>query len=168
MSGGSSFAVQLPQPGEISQREKEDAMGAYLMMFAAWAFGLPLPVLNLVAAIIYFFVNKKVSRFVAFHSLQSLLSQIPVSVFNLALVAWLIRILVGNMIFLPAFFVALVFVGLVNILYVVFSVIALVHARRGQYYYMPVFGRVAFARYYGERAVTLQKSLPPNRPPEGF
>jgi uncharacterized membrane protein len=168
MSGNASFTVQLPQPGEISQREKEDAMGAYLMMFAAWAFGLPLPVLNLIAAIIYFFVNKKISRFVAFHSLQSLLSQIPVTALNVTLLVWLIRILLGNMVFHPAFFVALIFAGLVNILYLVFSVAALVHARRGQYYYMPVFGRISFGRYYGARAVSLEKVLPPNRPPEGF
>ncbi len=41
------------QPNEIDILEKEDAMGAYLMMFAALGAGLPLPVLNLVAAIIY-------------------------------------------------------------------------------------------------------------------
>lgn len=168
MSDTAPASVQLPQPGEISQREKEDAMGAYLMMFAAWAFGLPLPVLNLIAAIIYFFVNKKVSRFVAFHALQSLLSQIPVSLLNVALLAWLIRIVVGDMSFPGAFFVGLIFVGLVNILYVVFSLVALVRARRGQYYYMPLFGRAAFARYYGPGAVSLQRNLPPNRPPEGF
>lgn len=168
MSEPGSYTMALPQPAEISQREKEDAMGAYLMMFAAWAFGLPLPLLNLVAAIIYFYVNKKVSRFVAFHSLQSLLSQVPVSLLNVGLLAWVIRILVLDASFLPAFFVALIFVVLVNVLYIVFSVVALARARRGQYYYMPVFGRMAFARYYGSRAVSLQKELPPNRPPEGF
>lgn len=168
MSEGMSNTFTLPQPAEISQREKEDAMGAYLMMFAAWAFGLPLPVLNLIAAVIYFYVNKKVSRFVAFHSLQSLLSQIPVSLLNVALLGWLIRILVADLLFLPVFFGGLIFVGLANILYIVFSVVALARARRGQFYYMPVFGRVAFARYYGPRAAALRKELPPNRPPEGF
>lgn len=168
MSEPVSYTMALPQPGEISQREKEDAMGAYLMMFAAWAFGLPLPLLNLIAAVIYFYVNKKVSRFVAFHSLQSLLSQVPVSLLNVVLLAWLIRILVLDARFLPAFFAALVFVVLVNLLYILFSVVALVRARRGQFYYMPVFGRMAFARYYGPRAASLHKELPPNRPPEGF
>ena len=53
-----STHIALPQPHEIPTREREDAMGAYLMMFAAWGAGLPLPLLNLVAAIIYFFINK--------------------------------------------------------------------------------------------------------------
>ena len=39
-------------------RIKEDAMGAYFMMFATAAMGLPLPILNLVAAIIYYYVNR--------------------------------------------------------------------------------------------------------------
>ena len=43
----------LQQPDEIPEREKEDAMGAYLMMFAAVAIGLPLPIINLIASIIY-------------------------------------------------------------------------------------------------------------------
>ena len=38
----------LPQPDEIEVRVKEDALGAYLMMFATAALGLPLPILNLV------------------------------------------------------------------------------------------------------------------------
>ena len=72
---GHSAHIALPQPHEIPKREREDAMGAYLMMFAAWGVGLPLPLLNLLAAIIYFFTNKKTSRFVSFHAYQSLLKQ---------------------------------------------------------------------------------------------
>ena len=59
---GSSAPIALPQPDEIPKREREDAMGAYLMMFAAWGARLPLPLLNLLAAVIYFFTNKKPSR----------------------------------------------------------------------------------------------------------
>ncbi len=67
----------LPQPSEIPEREKEDAMGAYLMMFASLAIGLPIPLLNLVASVIYFFVNRKNGPFVAFHALQALLTHVP-------------------------------------------------------------------------------------------
>jgi len=80
----------LPQPDEIEVRVREDAMGAYFMMFATAAIGLPLPVLNLVAAIIYYFINRDKGRFVRFHTLQSLYSQIPVSLLNSGLVAWTI------------------------------------------------------------------------------
>ena len=78
----------IPQPTEISEREKEDAMGAYLMMFASAALGLPFPIFNLIASVIYYFVNKSKGRFVQFHSLQSLYSQLPVSILNSILVIW--------------------------------------------------------------------------------
>jgi uncharacterized Tic20 family protein len=160
--------IRLPQPDEIPAREKDDAMGAYLMMFAAWAVGLPFPVLNLVAAFIYFMINRKKSRFVAFHSLQSLLSQIPVTVGNLAVIVWLVSILVTEMIFPQRFFAFLYFMIAINIVYVIYSIVALVRARRGSFFYMPFFGRAAFARYYGPNAVPLEKPVDPNRPPEGF
>ena len=164
----SESETKLPQPDELSKREKEDAMGAYFMMFAVWGIGLPLPVLNLVAAVIYYFINKKNSRFTAFHSLQSLLSQIPVTAVNFFLVVWLIKILVAEPAFPDAFFIYLIFMVFANVIYIVFSVIALTRARKGQFYYMPFFGRVAFNRFYGPKAAPLQNPVEPNRPPEGL
>src|ERR1700722_13083912 len=82
----------LPQPAEITIREKEDAMGAYLMMFAALAVGLPLPIINLIAAVIYYYVNKSNSRFVKFHAFQALISQIPTTIMNGIGLGWGLRI----------------------------------------------------------------------------
>ena len=83
----------LPQPDEIPVREREDAMGSYFMMFAALAAGFPLPIINLIAAIIYYYLNKSKSRFVHFHTLQSLISQIPTTLINAGAVFWTIRII---------------------------------------------------------------------------
>jgi uncharacterized membrane protein len=164
----SSAEFPIPQPDEITEREKEDAMGAYLMMFASLGLGFPLPLVNLVASIIYFAINRRKSRFVAFHALQSLLSQLPVSLLNAGLVGWLATILFTNLHFPDGFFAYLVFVAILNVLYIVFSVVALMKARKGQFYYMPVFGRLCFAAYYGPKARSLQKPVEPNRPPQGF
>ncbi len=71
----------IPQPDEISVREKEDAMGAYMMMFASAGIGLPLPIINLIAALIYYYVNKDKGRFVRFNTLQSFFSPINRSFF---------------------------------------------------------------------------------------
>ena len=143
-------------------------MGAYLMMFAAWGVGLPLPILNLIAAIIYHYVNRKNSRFAAFHSLQSLLSQIPVTAINLVLVGWIIRNLVNERVFSSSFFAYLIFMIVMNLAYVCLSLVGMVRAKKGRMYYMPFFGRVAFARYFGPDAISFDKPLPPNEPPEGF
>ena len=165
---GHSTHIALPQPHEIPKRDREDAMGAYLMMFAAWGAGLPLPLLNLLAAIIYFFTNKKTSRFVSFHAYQSLLTQIPISILNASAVAWTLRNLYKDYAFSDYFWTYFIFIGLWNLMYMVFSIIACVQARKGRFYYFWVFGRIAFARYYGPDAVSLEEREKPNLPPEGF
>ncbi len=165
---GHSTHIALPQPHEIPKRDREDAMGAYLMMFAAWGAGLPLPLLNLLAAIIYFFTNKKTSRFVSFHAYQSLLTQIPISILNAGAVAWVLRNLYKDHEFSDYFWTYLIFIGLWNLIYMVFSIIACVQARKGRFYYFWVFGRISFARYFGPDAVSLEEKEKPNLPPEGF
>jgi uncharacterized membrane protein len=161
--------ITLPQPEEIPERERDDAMGAYLMMFATLALGLPIPLFNLIASVIYFFVNRKTSSFVAFHSLQALLTHVPVVVVNAGLVGWFVAILVTKSGFSGGFFGFLIFATLLNILYVIWSIIALVNARRGRFYYIPFFGRVAFARFYGPYAEARRKPKEwENKPPEGL
>jgi len=79
-------------PDQLPEREREDAMGAYLMMFAAVAVALPLPIINLIAAIVYYFTNKNKSPFIHFHSLQSLLAQIPTTLMNWGVLYWGLKI----------------------------------------------------------------------------
>lgn len=134
----------LPQPEEIPEREKEDAMGAYLMMFAAVAIGLPLPVINLIAAIVYFYLNKSKSRFVHFHSLQSLLSQIPTTLINWALVIWSLNIFFTDRIISDEFIAYAIVAGIANIFYFIFSLIAAFKARKGKMYYFLLFGKLSY------------------------
>jgi len=163
------MTIVLPQPDEITRREREDAMGAYFMMFAAWGIGLPLPFLNLVAAGIYYGIHKKKSKFVAFHALQSLSSQIPVTVANAGLLFWLLRNLIGEFMFLNSFWGYLAFVTALNITYLVTSLVALTRAYKGNFFYFPVFGRMAFDTWYGPNSPdeTGQASRP-NQPPDGY
>ena len=158
----------LPQPAELTEKEKDDAMGAYLMMFAAWGVGLPLPVLNVVAAIIYHFLNRKSSRFVAFHSLQSLLSQLPVSAANVSLLAWIIRNLVAEAGFSPAFFSYMFLAIALNGLYLILSIVGMIRAKKGRFFYFPTFGRIAFKKHFGPHAKGFDKPIPPNKPPSGL
>lgn len=156
----------LPQPEEIPEREKEDAMGSYLMMFAAVAVGLPLPVINLIASIVYYFINRRKSRFIHFHSLQALLSQIPTTLINWALVIW------GATIFLkddwhitPEFWGYAIFAGVSTFLYFIVSLIAAFKARQGKMYYFLLFGKMAFDIVYKVRQEAEQDQGPVNKPP---
>ena len=133
---------ELPQPEELSKKEKEDAMGAYLMMFASIGAGLPFPIINLIAAVIYYFVNRKKSRFVKFHSFQSLISQFPTTILNAITLSWTIRNFLTDSDFDQSFFGFLIAVIVTNIAYFVFSIIGAVKAKKGQMYYLFFFGRL--------------------------
>lgn len=168
----------IPQPNEISTRERDDAMGAYLMMFASLAVGLPLPIINLIAAIIYYYVNRKKSRFVHFHALQSLISQIPTSILNASAVFWTFAILFRDESDLvltendvdfngtfPSIYVGyIIMVIIANLVYIVFSIVAASRAHKGRFYYMLFFGRVAYnyvfstnnTLHYGQEEVVNQ------------
>jgi uncharacterized membrane protein len=156
----------LPQPHEIPEREKEDAMGAYLMMFAAVAIGLPLPVINLIASIIYFFVNRKKSRFIHFHSLQALLSQIPTTVINWVAVIWGITIFINDdWQATNEFWAYLIFAGLATLFYFIINIVAAYKARQGKMYYMLFFGKIAYQQAYRVKQSDLQNDEPVNKPP---
>jgi uncharacterized membrane protein len=154
----------LPQPDQIEIRVKEDAMGAYFMMFATAALGLPLPILNLVAAIVYYYVNRDKGKFVQFHTLQSLYSQIPVSILNSGLVAWTIVNLVKDMNFTGFYWGYLIMVATADLVYFIFSIVGAVKARKGLFYYFLFFGKLAYHQVYRIRPERAH-SLPRNRPP---
>lgn len=165
--------VVLPQPDEISEKDKMDASGAYVMMFASSY--LPLPLVNLLAAFIYHMACRKRSRFVAFHTYQSFVSQIPTSISLWGLIVWLVYILIhyspsASQLFSSAIFLTAVSIVLVwNLTYTIVSIVALVRARKGRFCYLPIFGKHAFNRYFGPNAIHPgNSSASPyiNRPPD--
>ncbi len=160
-------APRRPQPEELDARERDDAMGAYLMMFAALHLGLPIPLLGLLASVIYHFVNARKSAFTRFHSLQALVSQIPVALMTAAWTVWAVWVLVdwfnrnfhGNY---PAFwwFTLATFVG--TLVYSIFCIVAAVQAHKGRMYYLPGVGRWAYERAFRSRpTVPEYRNLPP-------
>lgn len=137
--------LSIPQPEDIPIRVREDAMGAYLMMFAALAAGLPLPIINLIASLIYFYIHKDKGPFIKFHLLQSLYSQLITSVMNIVFVFWTVRIFFFKSMIITDYYKGYVaVVVLANLLYFIFSVIAAVRARQGRFFYFLVFGKWAF------------------------
>tara|TARA_Y100001949_G_C15888898_1_gene287216 strand:+ start:31 stop:558 length:528 start_codon:yes stop_codon:yes gene_type:complete len=165
----------VEQPDDIPTRDREDAMGAYLMMFAALAAGLPLPIINLIAALIYYFTNRAKSRFIEFHSLQSLYSQIPTTILNAGLVFWTLKILFQDGSFLSdesfasdfatvgdVYWGYIYVVVAANLIYVIFSIVGAVYARKGRMYYFIFFGKLAYHFAYKKR----EESKPfRNQPP---
>lgn len=162
-------AYKLPQPDQITTREREDAMGAYLMMFAAAGVGLPLPFLSLIASIIYYYLNKKASNFVAFHAWQSLITQTPISFITAAMVIWFIRLLIMDFHNWQPFVVYAIFTLVMNLIYAVFSIIGAVRARKGLFYYFLFFGQMSYSKFYGSGARKKEERRKrKNLPPRGY
>jgi len=156
----------LPQPEEVPLREREDAMGAYLMMFAAMGAGLPLPIINLIAAVIYYYINKSNSRFVNFHSYQAMISQFPTSIMNAVGTFWAIRIAISDDWELNNVFIGyVIMVVIANLLYIIFSIIAAIKARKGRFYYFMLFGKLAYHKTYAVQNEQ-QKAAIVNMPPK--
>jgi len=157
--------LPIPQPDEISSKERDDAMGSYLMMFAAWAAGLPLPMLNILASVIYYFVNRKNGNFVRFHALQSMWSQILLGLINAFGTAWLIKMLFDGEFSGEYFYPYLITAIIINIFYIIFSIIAAVYAKKGRFFYFIFFGKIAFHRAYSANNSYNNQKDYTNRPP---
>lgn len=154
---------EVPQPDEVGKRDREDGMGAYLMMFASTAIGLPLPIINSLAAIIYYFTNRKKSPYVHFHALQSLLSQIPTSILNAILVFWSIRIWITESLVYNEYYKGyIIAVIIANLIYIIFSIIAAVRAYNGRLYYMLLFGPIAYNVAYKKKEQKQHVNRPPS------
>lgn len=162
--------IILPQPDEIPPKERERALASYFMMFVSSTVGLPLPFINLIASWIYYTYTKKTSRFVKFHSFQSLLSQLPVTILNTLLVIWIFVTIFNNFqnfkdeLFTSSFFGFVATVVLVNLVYIIFSIIAATRAYKGRMYYFPFFGNIAYKEAYMKEQTYTQRHFE-NKPP---
>ena len=144
--------IPFPQSEELTSREKGDAMGAYLMMFAAFAVSLPLQIINLIAAIIYFNINRTKSRYIHFHCLQSLLYQLPTTLINWGILLWVLQIFLSNNLEVNDYFYAyLGFIILANLIYFTFIIVAAIRARKGIFMYFIFFGSFAYNRVYSSK-----------------
>jgi hypothetical protein len=73
--------------------ELERASNSYLMSLVAVLGGLPLPIMNLMASILFYFGNRKSTAFVKWHITQALLSQLSMFFFNTVGFWWTISII---------------------------------------------------------------------------
>lgn len=157
----------VPQPDDIPLKDKEDAMGAYLMMFAAIGAGLPLPLINLLASIIYYNIFKKSSLFVRFHCHQALYSQLPLTLMNGVATFWGLRVIISDdWHFTDALKGYLIMLLIANIVYIIFGIMSAVKARNGKMYYYWIFGKLSYhAVFKINDTSTSETNKPVNTPP---
>lgn len=81
------------EPGE---HEAEKASNSYLMSLIAVIAGLPLPIINLAATLIFYLGNRKATYFVRWHCTQALLSQFSLLFINSAGFWWTVSIIFSD------------------------------------------------------------------------
>jgi hypothetical protein len=78
-----------------TDHEAERASNSYLMSLIAVMVGLPLPIINLVATLIFYMGNRKGTYFVRWHCTQAFVSQFSLLFINSVSFYWTMSILFG-------------------------------------------------------------------------
>lgn len=115
-------------PGE---HEAEKASSSYLMSLIAFIAGLPLPIINLFATIIFYFGNRKGTYFVRWHCTQALLSQLSVLFMNSAAFWWTISIVFRDETITSNYIAYMITVILFNIVEFIATIYTAIQTRKG-------------------------------------
>lgn len=115
-----------------NEYEKERASNSYLMSVIAIAIGLPLPIINLIATAIFYFGNKKSTRYVRWHCTQALLSQLTIFIFNSIGYTWTLSVIFSEKTRATnEFFAYISILILFNIIEFIASIILAIKVRKG-------------------------------------
>lgn len=112
--------------------DREKASNAYLMSLVALMAGLPLPVLNLLASVIFSLLNRKGSYFVRWHCTQVLISQISVFFLNSFGFTWTMRIIFFDLSPSNEWIAYVILVLLVNLLEIIGTLVSAIRIRKGK------------------------------------
>ncbi len=116
------------QPGE---HEAETASNSYLMSLIAIIVGLPLPIINLIATLIFYVGNRKGAYFVRWHCTQALLSQLSLLFMNSYGFWWTISILFTDEIISTNYIAYMIVALTFNIVEFITTIYTAIKTRKG-------------------------------------
>ncbi len=123
-----------------SDSEREKAANSYLMSLMAAMVGLPLPIVNMLATVIFYLANRKRTYYVRWHCTQALISQIPLYFTNTVLFWWTVRLLLGYESLTSFYFAYLFTVVLFNVIDYIATIYSAVKVRKGEQVEWYVYG----------------------------
>jgi hypothetical protein len=116
--------------------EAEKASNSYLMSLIALIVGVPLPIINLLATIIFYISMRSSSYYVRWHSTQALMSQAFVFVFNSVTFYWTLSILFGDNQLNNEYIAYLITVILFNLFEFIANIYLAIETRKGKHIHM--------------------------------
>jgi len=115
-------------PGE---HEAEKASNSYLMSIIAGIAGLPLPVINLIATVVFYFGNRKGTYFVRWHCTQALFSQASLLFINTAGFIWALMIFFGPRVITNSFIAYIIAMLVFNVIEFISTLDSAIKTRKG-------------------------------------
>jgi uncharacterized membrane protein len=116
------------EPGE---HEAEKSSNSYLMSLIAVIAGLPLPIINLIATLIFYMGNRKGTYFVRWHCMQALLSQFSLLLMNSFGFWWTVSIIFGSESITNNFIAYLITVFIFNMADLIATIYTAIETRKG-------------------------------------
>ncbi len=113
------------------EHEMENASNSYLMSLIAIIVGLPLPIINLIATLIFFAGNRNGTYFVRWHCTQALLSQFSLMLMNGVGFWWTFSIIFKNATITNYFIAYVITVLLFNLTEFIATVYTAIQTRKG-------------------------------------
>jgi len=125
-----------------TEHENEKASNSYLMSLVAVIAGLPLPIINLLATLFFYIVNRKSTYFVRWHCTQALLSQLVLLFANSYSFWWTVSIIFTDEKVSNTYFAYLFTVIVFNILEIISTIYCAIQTRKGKHVEVFFFGNV--------------------------
>ena len=110
--------------------EGERASNSYLMSLLAFMVGMPLPIVNLLATLIFYLGNRKATYFVRWHCTQALLAQMSVLVINSIGFWWTIGIIFDDKVVTNDYIAYMLTVLLFNLFEMGFTIYTAITVRK--------------------------------------
>lgn len=122
-----------PNNKYFDEDSAEKSSNVYLMSLIGVMAGLPLPILNLLATIIFFVGNKKAQPIVRWHCIQGMLSQFVLFIFNSISFWWTISIVFYKEEISNNYLSYLLFVIILNVVELISTIYTAIKVRKGQH-----------------------------------
>lgn len=119
---------------------RERASYAYLMQLLIFMIALPLPLINLLGGITFWFFTRKNALFVKWHAIQALISQIWLYLVNACMMGWTFMILFNDTPLSSLYFSTLFTLIIFNLVDYVYTIITAIKVRKGIHYKWWIYG----------------------------
>lgn len=122
--------------------EAEKASNSYLMSVVAIIIGLPLPIVNLLATLMFFIINRNSTYFVRWHCTQALLSQFSMLLANSAAFWWTISIVFGKEQATSNYVAYIITVFIFNVIEFAATIYTAIQTRKGNHIQWWLYGNL--------------------------